>query len=151
MYNGWILVAALILLGLGCYAGYLLVKLKKQKIHIAIQKQQAEDKRAEVLNDIRYIAQALLDDRCELSEAVVRIVNLFAILSLSERVATEFPATFSHFDVIKTHPIMENRKALTKQARMKLDLERMKSEAQLEKNILKEAEKLAHFSLKPTH
>ncbi|MGI2258587.1 DUF2489 domain-containing protein [Shewanella sp. GXUN23E] len=155
MYTPWIILGAAIILTLGGYAAYLLVKLQQQRQQIAkarAKKQaEADAKRTAILDDIRYIAQAMVDDRCELSEGVVRIARLFDRLSLSERVAPDYPQLFSHFAVIKDHPIMDARQALPKQERMKLDLQRMKSEAEHEDAILAEAKRLAEFSLKPAH
>ena len=155
MYTTWIILGLVIILLLASYAGYLLLKLRHQKSQIAqslaAKQAAAEAKRDEILGDIRYIAQAMLEDRCELSEGVVRIARLFDRLSLTERIAPDYPMLFSHFELIKDHPIMDARKALPKQQRMKLDLQRMKSEAKLEDGILEEAKQLTTFTLKPTH
>ena len=155
MYTPWIIFALVIILILASYAGYLLLKLKRQRADArqaeAAKQAAAEAKRDEILGDIRYIAQAMLDDRCEVSEGVVRIARLFDRLSLTERVSPDYPTPFNHFELIKDHPIMEARKALPKQQRMKLDLQRMKSEAEHEEAILAEAKQLAIFRLKPTH
>ncbi|MGL5360265.1 MAG: DUF2489 domain-containing protein, partial [Shewanella sp.] len=94
---------------------------------------------------------AMLEDRCEMSEGVVRIGRLFEMISLSERVAPEFPALFTHFELIKAHPIMEARQALPKQERMRLDFVRLKSEAELAQGINAEVIKLAQYQPTPTH
>lgn len=155
MYAQWIIAACLIIFILAGYAAYLFLKLRYQQKQISLiqqeKRQQAEAKRAEVLDDIRYIAQAMTSNRCELSEGVVRIANLFALISLTEQVYADYPALFQHFEQIKDHPIMDERQALPKQTRMKLDLQRMKSEANLENQILSEALKLANFRLKAKH
>lgn len=144
-----------IIVALSSYATYLLLKLQRQK-----QRQQAAHaeretiasaKRAQVLEDIRYIATAMIEDRCEISEGVVRIGRLFEILSLSERVAPDYPSLFQHFELIKDHPIMEARRALPKQERMKLDLIRLKSEAALEQGISDDAKKLSDYQPKAMH
>ena len=93
----------------------------------------------------------MIEDRCEISEGVVRIGRLFEILSLSERVAPDYPSLFKHFELIKNHPIMDARQALPKQERMKLDLIRMKSEAALEQGISDDAKKLADYQAKAMH
>ena len=155
MYTPWIVLGIIIILALATYAFVLLRKVSQQQrqtARIKAERQaQADAKREEILGDIRYIAQAMVEDRCELSEGVVRIARLFDRLSLTERVSPDYPRLFSHFEVIKDHPIMDARKALPKQERMKLDLQRMKSEAEHEDAILAEAKLLAEFSLKPTH
>ncbi|MCL2915075.1 DUF2489 domain-containing protein [Shewanella corallii] len=155
MYTLWIILGLVIILALAAYAFVLLRKVSQQQqqaAKIKAEKQaEADAKREEILGDIRYIAQAMLEDRCELSEGVVRIARLFDRLSLTERVSPDYPRLFSHFEVIKDHPIMDARKALPKQERMKLDLQRMKSESEHEDAILAEAKLLTEFSLKPAH
>jgi len=150
-----IILGFIIIVALSSYATFLILKLKQQK-----KRQQAEQaerevtanaKRAQVLDDIRYIATAMIEDRCEISEGVVRIGRLFEILSLSERVAPDYPSLFKHFELIKDHPIMDARQALPKQERMKLDLIRMKSEAALEQGISDDAKKLADYQAKAMH
>ena len=148
-----IIIALLIIIALASYAAYLLLTLQRKtqanQQALAERKTQANERRQQILTDIRYIAAAMLEDRCELSEGVVRIGKLFDVLSLSEQVMGDFPHLFTHYDVIRNHPIMEARKALPKQQRMKFDLERMKSEAALEQLILDEAKHIAEFE-KPT-
>lgn len=155
MSTALIVLGFIIIVALSSYATFLLLKLKqqKQRQQVAHAKREvaANAKRAQILGDIRYIATAMIEDRCEISEGVVRIGRLFEILSLSERVAPEFPSLFQHFELIKGHPIMEARQALPKQERMKLDLIRMKSEAELAEGINDDAKKLSDYQLKATH
>ncbi|MGL5047823.1 MAG: DUF2489 domain-containing protein [Shewanella sp.] len=150
-----IILGLIIIVALSSYAIFLILKLKQQK-----KRQQAEQaereasanaKRTQVLDDIRYIATAMIEDRCELSEGVVRIGRLFDILSLSERVTPEYPSLFKHFELIRNHPIMDARHALPKQERMRLDLIRMKSEAALEQGITNDAKKLSDYPPKSVH
>ncbi|GGP54423.1 hypothetical protein GCM10009347_21590 [Shewanella algicola] len=150
-----IIIALLIIIALAAYATHLLLTLKRrteanQKAQ-AERQAKAEERRQQILTDIRYIAAAMLEDRCELSEGVVRIGKLFDALSMSEQVAGDFPNLFVHYDIIRDHPIMDARKALPKQQRMKYDFERMKSEAELEQVILDEAKRIAEFDKPTTH
>ncbi|GGZ13743.1 MULTISPECIES: DUF2489 domain-containing protein [Shewanella] len=144
-----IIIAMLIVAGLSMYATILLLRLKKQtaanKAALQAQQQALEQKRQELLGDIRYIAAAMTEDRCEISEGVYRIAKLFELLSLTERVSGEFPAFYEHFEVIKSHPIRDARTQLQKQERMRLDLQRMKSESALQENILLEAKRMTQF------
>ncbi|MGZ9899881.1 DUF2489 domain-containing protein [Shewanella gaetbuli] len=155
MTTALIVIAALIIIALSAYATMLLLKLKRQNAHnqqvLAERQAKADEHRQRVLTDIRYIAAAMLEDRCELSEGVVRIGKLFDALSMTEQVTPLFPNLFTHYDIIKSHPIMEARKALPKQQRMKLDFERMRSEADLNDNILSEAKIIADFESPRTH
>ncbi|MDF0533510.1 DUF2489 domain-containing protein [Shewanella sp. A32] len=144
-----IVIGMLIVAGLSMYATMLLLRLKKQtaanKAALHAQQQALEQKRQELLGDIRYIAAAMTEDRCEISEGVYRIAKLFELLSLTARVEGEFPALYQHFAVIKSHPIRDARAQLQKQERMRLDLQRLKSEAALQDSILLEAKRLAQF------
>ena len=141
-----IVIGAFIILGLAAYAASLLIKLKQQTQQLKAQQdaQQAatQAREHELLGNIHYIAAAMLEERCELSEGVMRIGKLFEILGQTEQVVPRYPSLFQHFEVIKAHPIMEQRKTLEKQQRMKLDLLRMKSEAALEAEINLEVQKL---------
>ena len=143
--------AVFIIVGLAAYATKLILQLRQQnRKQLAIEVQQAEAnkaKQASVLEDIRYISTAMIEDRCELSEGVVRIAKLFESISLLERVEPRYPQLFAHFACIASHPIMEQRKALSKQQRMKLDIERMKSEATYGSGILEEVSKIQHIDL----
>ncbi|MCL1079381.1 DUF2489 domain-containing protein [Parashewanella spongiae] len=143
--------AVCIIVGLAAYATILILQLRQQnRKQKAIATQKAETikaKQTSVLGDIRYIAAAMIEERCELSEGVMRIVKLFESISLLELVEPKYPQLFAHYACIATHPIMEQRKALSKQQRMKLDLERMKSEATYEQGIIEEVKKIQHFDL----
>ena len=150
-----IVIALLIIIALAAYATHLLLTLKRRtqanQQAQAARQAKADERRQQILTDIRYIAAAMLEDRCELSEGVVRIGKLFDALSMSEQVNSDFPNLFAHYDNIRDHPIMEARKALPKQQRMKFDLARMKSEAELEQAILDEAKRIAEFNQPKTH
>ena len=150
LISGFIIVTAL-----ASYATYLILKLRKQTADkLAKQAELDASHKAkfdEHLDSIRYIAAAMLDDRCELSEGVMRIAKLFGILSMSEQVTNDYPALFKHFAIIESHPIMAERKLLEKRARMKLDYARMRSEAELEPEILEEAKRLTLFTPSPLH
>lgn len=155
MTTAFIVIGFFIVVALSTYATSLLLRLRKQNDARAKQKQAqaaaAKAKAEELLESIRYIAAAMVEERCELSEGVMRIAKLFSLASLSEQVSDQYPATFKHFSVIEKHPIKEQRKALPKQQRMKLDYARMKSESELETQILAEAKQLSEFSVNTLH
>lgn len=150
LFSGFIVISLL-----ASYATFLLIKLRKQTKQKTKHQQELKDinqaRLDEHLSSIRYIATAMLEDRCELSEGVMRIAKLFSILSMSEQVEPEYPALFKHFNVIQDHPIMDKRKVLEKKQRMKLDFARMRSEAELEAAIIEEAKKLTTFAPNPLH
>ncbi|MGL5407809.1 MAG: DUF2489 domain-containing protein, partial [Shewanella sp.] len=80
MSTAFIILGGIILVGLSGYATYLLLQLKQQRqrqqAELAEREAKANAKRAQVLGDIRYIATAMLEDRCEMSEGVLRIGRL---------------------------------------------------------------------------
>ncbi|WOT06914.1 DUF2489 domain-containing protein [Shewanella youngdeokensis] len=155
MTTALIVIALLIIVALASYAIYLLIHVRRQKKAKLLKQQQiattAKLKSEELLDSIRFIAAAMLEERCELSEGVMRIVKLFGLLGMSELVIDKYPSTFKHFEVIASHPIKDERKALTKQQRMKLDLARIKSEGILETSILEEAKLLREFDANTLH
>jgi len=150
-----IVIALFIIAALAAYATHLLLTLKRKtqanQQALAARQAKADEHRQQLLTDIRYIAAAMIEDRCELSEGVMRIGKLFDILSMSEQVITDFPNLFLHYEQIRNHPIMDARNALSKQQRMKFDFERMKSEAELAQLILAEAAHIAEFNKPITH
>lgn len=150
LLSGFIIISLL-----ASYATFLLLKLRKQASQKAKHQQELQAinqaRLDEHLSSIRYIATAMLEDRCEISEGVMRIAKLFSILSMYEQVEPEYPAIFKHFNVIQDHPIMEQRKSLEKKQRMRFDFARMRSEAELEAKILEEAKKLTSFVPSPLH
>jgi len=147
MTTALIIIGSTIILLLSAYAANLLLKVRQQTRNqqalLMAQQADAAAKKKALQGDIHYIAVAMLEDRCELSEGVMRIGKLFGLLNLTQEVDSHYPSLFKHFDIIEKHPIMDARKALDKQARMKLDLARMKSEAALEALILEEVQQLA--------
>jgi hypothetical protein len=155
MSTALIVIAFFIIVMLTTYAAYLLIRVRQQnKARVLKQQEQAAAAKAkseELLDSIRYIAAAMLEERCELSEGVMRITKLFNLVGMSDLVSEKYPATFKHFEVIKEHPIKENRKALSKQQRMRLDFARIKSEGELEAEILKEAKQLNQFDVNTLH
>ncbi|MGS0675363.1 DUF2489 domain-containing protein [Shewanella sp. 125m-1] len=155
MTTAFIVLGVLIIAALTAYATYLLIQVRKQKQRQLKREQEqaqaAKAKSDELLDNIRYIATAMLQERCELSEGVMRIAKLFQLIGMAELVESQYPATFAHFDVIKAHPIKEQRKSLDKQQRMKLDYARMRSEGELEAKILEEAKLLSEFKSESLH
>ncbi|AWL10523.1 uncharacterized protein HMF8227_00009 [Saliniradius amylolyticus] len=133
--------AALIVLGLGFYAGKLLCQLRHQQQ----QRQQAEEKRkAYVHQSIQTIAKAVEQQQCGLSEASIRLCVLLDNLPDREEqdYARQFPALHDLYDRIKHMPTHDAWKALPKKERRKMELQQGQFEAELETAILKEAEQL---------
>ncbi|MCL1124428.1 DUF2489 domain-containing protein [Shewanella surugensis] len=148
MFNIFTILGLVIIALLSGYAISLVLKLKQQKLltkQVQQQQKAANERLEKLLDNIRYIAQAMLEERCELSEGVMRIAKLFDILGLSSKVALDYPVLFKHYNKIKDHPIKDQRKSLSKQQRMQLDYQRMCSESDLESAILEEVKRLIHL------
>ncbi len=146
----WIAIAVFIIAALAFYAGKLLMKLKQQTAlqeQAKLAQQQAlfkHDKK--VLDSIILIVRAMKEEQCDLSEGCWRLCVLLESLKSGSTPNKEFPAIFELYGAIKHMPILEERKKLEKQQRMKLDLERMKAEAKLSENIRESLESLHQYA-----
>lgn len=139
-----IIIACLIILGLGAYAGKLLFLLQAQNQ----KQQQVRNERIEnIQQSIQTIAFAMLQQQCDLSEGVIRICRLLEALPLTPRpdYSVMFPSVFNLFEKVKDYPTHEKRAAQSKFTRRKQDKERQEFESELENKILEEAELLRKF------
>lgn len=127
---------------LASYALYLQVKLKKQKTKQSQVKHEAQAKLAafekDLIKDIRFIANAMIEKQCDLTEGVLRLQNL--ICRLDERIwsDTNLEQTQAYYTHCADMPILEAYKQQTKQQKMQQDLKRIKLESQYEQSVLKE-------------
>jgi len=143
--------AVAIIAALSVYAAKLLFQLRKQT-----QTQQATKEATElahnqhdtkVLNSVVIIVRAMKEDQCDYSEGCWRLSVLLDSLKTVNGLEQQFPAIFELYNAIKHMPIMEKRKKLAKQERMKLDLERTKVEAKLTPTIVQELASLHQYAL----
>ena len=131
-----LLVAVCIIVGMISYATYLLLALQKQKKAL----QQARRNRINRIKEsIEIIAKAMLNDDCNLSEGVLRLKMLLEPVGMSIK---NHVTMLQLYEVVETMPTHEARKALKKNERMRLDLQRESAEAALEKNIKLELHQL---------
>ena len=139
-------VALLIILALGFYAGRLLFLLKQQN-----QRQHAaRNKRIEnICESIHTIAKAMEQQQCDLSEGVIRIVNLLNALPLSS--PPNFQSTYPHihalFVEVSGFAVLEARQQLTKLERRKQDQAREQIESEFESRVLSELPQLKQYCL----
>lgn len=147
----------LVLLGMGCliivilaaYAGLLLSRLKRQRMQRRELEEQAVNERKEkIAESIRIISDAMLRDECDISEGSIRLVKLLTAIPTAEPRdwPTEYPSLYDFYDKIKHMPIMDERKALAKKERRKLDKERLAYAAQAGESIKAEITELVTFS-----
>lgn len=131
-----LLVAVCIIVGMIGYATYLLLALQKQKKAL----QQARRNRINRIKEsIEIIAKAMLNGDCNLSEGVLRLKMLLEPVGMSIK---NHVTMLQLYEVVETMPTHEARKALKKNERMRLDLQRESAEAELEKNIKLELHQL---------
>ena len=131
-----LLVAVCIIVGMIGYATYLLLALQKQKKAL----QQARRNRINRIKEsIEIIAKAMLNGDCNLSEGVLRLKMLLEPVGMSIK---NHVTMLQLYEVVETVPTHEARKALKKNERMRLDLQRESAEAALEKNIKLELHQL---------
>lgn len=131
-----IVLAALILLSLAGYALHLMMKLKLQKRRekelIEEAKQAQKERYLRILDSIDVIARAMMSEQCDLSEGVLRLKPLLDVLG---RKLSRYTAMWALYQVVENMPILDERKNLKRNERMKLDLEREAKEAELESDI----------------
>lgn len=130
-------IALLIIIGLGFYAGKLLFLLKQQK---AQQEATRNGRVKSISESIALIAKAMEQQQCELSEGVIRIVNLLNALPLVEppNYKAQYPHIHSLFIEVSGFAILEERQKLTKVERRKQDLAREQIESEYESKVLAE-------------
>lgn len=131
-----IVLAALILISLAGYALHLMMKLKLQKRRekelIEEAKQAQKERYLRILDSIDVIARAMMSEQCDLSEGVLRLKPLLDVLG---RKLSRYTAMWALYQVVENMPILDERKNLKRNERMKLDLEREAKEAELESDI----------------
>lgn len=132
-FPAWLLViAGLIIVSLSLTAAYYLLKLKKQNNHHKNlqQEQQAAlaEKRKDIVTDIRFIANAMQEGQCEITEGCIRIASLMKALDSQLCQQHEFSAIFSLYDntrQLATHQAYKDlsAKERLRQYKIRLDLE----------------------------
>ncbi len=131
----------LIIIGLGSYAGYLLLQVKKQKElqqqhqSIAIAKRNAN-----IFENVDALCTAGIQGQCDLSEISIRVCGILDYVQGDEKVdvAVDYPALNELHTIVKEMARGDARQALAKQDRMKQNLLRTKAEARLSDTIVAE-------------
>ena len=153
MDNLWFLASFIglaIIIALAIYAKKLLSQVKQQQ---QLQQQAQEQKTQalhqhdkKVLDSVVIIVRAMKEEQCDISEGCWRLSVLLDSLKASDSHNGKFPAIFTLYEKIKHLSILDARKNLNKQARMKEDLQRMKLEAEMQPAIIAELEFLHQFA-----
>ncbi|KGJ88119.1 DUF2489 domain-containing protein [Thalassotalea sp. ND16A] len=143
--------AAVVIIILASYATLLLLKLRQQKQQQLLASRQEQLKQmardVKTVNSIVLIAKAVNQKQCEISEGCWRLSVLMESLpQQSQQLKLKFPAIFKLYSKISHMPILDARKQLTKQEKLKLDLERMTAEEELEQAVLEDIANLVPFA-----
>lgn len=122
-----------IIMAMGAYSLYLFAQLRKQK-QLFEQAKQARITR--IKESIEIIARAMHSNECNHSEGVIRLRMLLE--PLGQKRLQDYPAMWALYEVVQDMPTHDERKALKKNERMKLDLARESKEVELEEKIKEE-------------
>ncbi|OOS00627.1 coproporphyrinogen III oxidase [Haemophilus paracuniculus] len=128
--------AVLIVLSMAGYAISLFWKIRRQQQQI---EQAKRERYRNICDSVDVIARAMLSGQCDLSEGVLRLKPLLDVIGKKLAV---FPAMWALYQVVESMPILDERKNLKRNERMKLDLERETKEAALEDEIKQECRQL---------
>lgn len=138
-------IAAVIVSGLGVYAGRLLYLLRAQNQR---QKRTRSKRIQNISESIQTIAFAMEQQQCEPSEGAIRICNLLLALPIvpQPNYKSDYPAIFELYDRIKHFPTLDARNSLSKKERKQQDKEREQIESELSSKVQKEVTKLRVFN-----
>ncbi|TRX54911.1 DUF2489 domain-containing protein [Thalassomonas sp. M1454] len=147
----WFILASIIIFVLAAYAAFLMFKLREQNRVQQLIKDQQEQKQLtrdlKTIDSIVLISKAVNEQQCEISEGCWRLsVLIDSMPEHKEIMNSKFPAIFKLYNEISHMPILEARKALSKKERLKLDLERMGIEQELEAQVLADAKLLVTYA-----
>ncbi|MCK6265545.1 DUF2489 domain-containing protein [Vibrio sp. ZSDE26] len=138
-------IGVIIIAGLACYAGYLLLQVKKQKELQQQQQKLAIDKRnANIFENVNTLCLAGIQGQCDLSEISIRVYNIMDYVQGESRIDMDqqYPALSELFHVVKDMARGDDRQALEKQEKMKQNLARHKAEVELADAIVEELKAL---------
>lgn len=138
-----LILAILVVLSMAGYAIYLMLRLRKQNAEqkaLLAQAKQAQKARFErIIDSIDVIVRAMLSEQCDFSEGVLRLKPLLDVLG---KQLSQYPAMWALYQVVENMPILDERKALKRNERMKQDLLRQSKEVELEEQIKAECHQL---------
>lgn len=149
-----LVIACLVVAALAAYAIYLHLQIRNKQQE-ALAKETAErelaqlnlDKRNNgIISDIRFIAQALITEQCEITEGVLRIHHLADALDSDIMLQTEFSTIHNHFNQTRGMAIKEEYKQLSKKARFQQDQQRFRLEEANKDMVIEEAKRVVKYS-----
>lgn len=149
-----LVIATIIVFALATYAFYLqnkvklLAKEKKDKddAERLLAQQNLDKRNNNIIADIRFIAQSLISEQCEMTEAVLRIHHLADALDTDLMLQSQFATIHQHFIACKQMAIKEAYKALSKKLRFQQDQQRFRLEETNNSAVLVEAQLIIDYS-----
>jgi hypothetical protein len=135
------ILGSLIILGLAVYAGYLLLKLRKQKVLIEKHKRLAIEKRnANIFSNVDTLCMVGIQGQCDLSEISIRVYCIMDYVQGEQWVdfEKEFPAICELYHTVKEMARGKARLALPKRERMQQNMVRITAESRLSDAIIDE-------------
>lgn len=148
----WVLIvlAVLIIVTLSTIAAYYLLKLKRvnaEQKQLAVQNQQAWlEHQIELSNDLKFIANAMLQGQCEITEGCLRLKVLMDRLDETLQNQTHFQAIVAHFNATSSMPTHKAYASLSRKEQFVLDNQRYKLEHENKDAILQEAKTLLKYN-----
>ncbi len=144
-----IFIAAAILLALSGVAAYYWIKLKKvqnqQKAQIAQNQKAWLDRQQELAADIRFIANSMLQEQCEITEGCMRLKVLMDHLDQDLAQKTEFQTLQFYYQQTLSMPHHEAYKALNRKEQFSQDKKRFALEDKYREQILIEAKHIVQY------
>lgn len=117
-----------IIVGLGVYALVLVSRVKDLKAQqleeLATAEMQIRKHQQELINDIKFIARAVVSDQCDITEGVLRTHHMIKGLDSDVWDMGELNRIREHYDATCEMPIMDAYRQLTKQQQFQLDIDR---------------------------
>ena len=146
--------ACLIISALAAYALHLQKKIKevskesqkKDEAERLLAQKNLDKRNNNIIADIRFIAQSLITERCELTEAVLRIHHLADALDTDIMLQEQFSTIHQHFLSCKDMAIKDAYKALSKKQRFQQDQQRFRLEEANNDAVLAEAQLIIKYS-----
>lgn len=146
----YIVLAVILIVSLASYAGKLLLAVKAQtkanKLQLLQREQLLQAHDEKILLSVAIIVKAMQAQQCDLSEGCWRTSVLIDSLNTSTQLAAKFPAIYGLYSKVKDMAIMDERKKIAKQQRMREDYNRLKFEAEYQEAIFQDLKLLAEFT-----
>jgi hypothetical protein len=149
-----LILATVIIISLAVYAVRLQNKVKthiqdkqtKDDAERLLAQQNLDKRNNGIITDIRFIAQSLISEQCEITEAVLRIHHLADALDSDLMLQGQFATIHQHFLACKQMAIKDAYKELPKKLRFQQDQQRFRLEEMNRSAVLAETKLIIEYS-----